>query len=119
MDLHIEKNQWMDFLKEFNKKNISRPSKLEKCYEMGAQTEIEVLPFVGIDLELKDKNSPKINIVLGDGSKEGRHFSHNIDDIKQIFLKVGEDGLEEVLEIESGENIKTLLTFETLPEIGK
>lgn len=119
MNLNIEKDKWMDFFKEFNKKNLSRPSRLEKCDEMGVQTEVKILPFIGIDLEMKGKRAPKINVVLGDGTKEGRHFSHDVDDVNQVLLKVGDDGQDEVLEIESGKLVKTLLSFETLPEISR
>ena len=118
MDLNIKIDEWNDFFKEFNKKNKSRPSKLEIFDEHGTQTEVKGLPLLGIDVEVKGSDLPIINFILGDLNETGRHLSHNIPQVNKVNVKVGDDGVDQVLEIESNNNVKTLLTFETLRELG-
>ena len=118
MDIEIKKDNWQKFFKGFREKNHLRPARLEVFDEAGTQTEVNVLPFNGIDLELKGDTSPVINLSFGDDRVEGRHLSHNINKVNQISLKVDDNGNDEVLELENDENAKTLLIFEQLPEIG-
>ena len=118
MDIEIKRDNWEKFFKGFLEKNHLRPVRLEVFDDAGSQTEVNVLPFNGIDLELKGENSPVVYISFGDERANGRHLSHNVNKVNQILLKVDEHGNDEVLELESGENAKTLLIFEQLPEIG-
>ena len=118
MDREIKKDEWQEFFKGFLEKNHLRPARLEVFDDAGTQTEINVLPFKGLDLEFKGEESPVVNLSFGDERADGRHLSHNIEKVNQILLKVDEYGNDEALELETDEKAKTLLIFEQLPEIG-
>lgn len=117
MDLSIDKNDWDNFIKKFNKRNLERPTKLQICDESGVATEVKFLPFLGIDLEEKGENSPRLNILLGDNSQDGRHFSHSVDKISKLLLKEDKYGQDEVLNIENENSEHTFLTFESLIQL--
>ena len=118
MDIEIKKDDWQEFFKEFGEKNHLRPAKLEVFDDAGTQTEVNVMPFYGIDLELKGEDSPIVNLSFGDERADGRHLSHNITKVNQISLKVDENGNDEVLELETNEKKVNLLIFEKLTAIG-
>ena len=118
MDRNIERNQWAIFLKEFNKKNQSRPTRLEVSDQMGVQTEEHELPLMGIDLEMRGEGAPRIQIMLGGQGADERHLTHTITRAQRVNVEISEMGGDEVLEIESEGNEKTLLRFESLPKLG-
>jgi uncharacterized protein DUF5335 len=115
----IEREQWGDFVKEFNSRNEMRATRVEVVGgEVGAQEEEQKLPLLGISLEEKGSDAPRIEITLGgETAKEERHLTHMISRVKQIMRKIGTDLREEALLIEDEEGTKTILHFETLPEL--
>ncbi len=120
MNTEIKKDNWISFFRKFNKDNHRKPVKLEVFDDYyGIQTEANILPFNGIDIDFKGKNSPIVNLDLGDDTAEGRHLFHNINNVNRIFSKLDELGDIEALEIENQNNSKTLLTFLHLEELGK
>ena len=120
MDRKIEQNNWTTFLKEFNKRNGGRPTRLEVFgEEIGVETEEHGFPLSGIDIEMKGKDSPSIEIMLGGKEQDLNHLTHVITNVKQIMVKEGEDENETILEIESQDNVKTLLYIEPIQKIGK
>ena len=118
MDRNIERNQWAIFLKEFNKKNQSRPTRLEVFDQMGVQTEEHELPLMGVDLEMRGEGAPRIEIMLGGQGADERHLTHTITCAQRVNVKISEMGGDEVLEIEGEGNVKTVLQFESVPELG-
>ena len=118
MDRNIERDQWAIFLKEFNKKNQSRPTRLEVFDQLGVQTEEHDLPLMGIDLEMRGEGAPLIEIMLGGQGADERHLTHTITRAQRVNVEISEIGGDEVLEIESEGNVKTLLRFESFPELG-
>lgn len=118
MERNIELDQLEEFFKEFTNNNISRPTRLEVFDEMGAQTQEHGLPLKGIDLEMKGDYAPRVEIMLGGLSTGEPHLTHTIIGVKRVYVKIGGDNRDEVLEIESQKGIKTLLHFETLEEIS-
>ena len=118
MDIEIKKDDWHIFFKEFREKNHLRPAKLEVFNDAGTQTEVDVMPFSGIDLEIKGEDSPIVNLSFGDERADGRHISHNINSVDQILLNADEYGNDQALEIETKDNTRTLLIFTKLTEIG-
>lgn len=116
----IGREQWEDFVKDFNRRNELRPTRVEVLgQEIGAQEEERSLPFAGISLEEKVRDAPRVEITLGgESAKEERHLTHNISRVRSIMRKVGVDLREEALLIEDAEGTKTLLLFETLPELA-
>ena len=116
----IEREQWDNFIKEFNRRNALRATRLEVVGggEIGAQEEEELLPLTGISLETKGADAPRIEISLGgETSKEERHLTHMIVRVRSIMAKIGVDLREEALLIEDEEGTKTILLFQTLPEL--
>jgi len=85
---------------------------------MGVQTEEHELPLMGIDLEMRGEGAPRIEIMLGGQSVDERHLTHTITCAQRVNVEISEIGGDEVLEIESEGNVKTLLRFESLPELG-
>ncbi len=118
MDQNIGRDQWNIYFKEFSKKNQFRPTQLQVFDQMGVQTEAHELPLMGVDLEMRSEDSPRIEIMLGDQGVDAKHLSHTITRAQQVNVKTSETGVDEVLEIESEEKVKTLLRFESLPELG-
>ena len=115
----IEREQWDSFIKEFNRRNELRATRLEVVgAEIGAQEEEELLPMVGISLETKGADAPRIEITLGgETAKEERHLTHMIPRARSIMTKMGTDLREEAVLIEDEEGNKTILHFEALPEL--
>jgi hypothetical protein len=115
----IERNQWKTFLDEFSKRNQLRPTRLEVVgSDIGAQEEEKFLPLVGVSFETKGDAAGTVEIILGgETAAEERHLDHTIRNVERIAPLIGTTGLEEGLGIQDSENVKTLLRFETLPEL--
>jgi len=115
----IERNQWKTFLDEFSKRNQMRPTRLEVVgSDVGAQEEEKFLPLVGVSLETKGDAAGTVEIILGgESAVEERHLDHTIRNVERIAPLIGTTGLEEGLGIQDSEDVKTLLRFETLPEL--
>ena len=115
----IERNQWKTFLDEFSKRNQMRPTRLEVVgSDVGAQEEEKFLPLVGVSFETKGDPAGTVEIILGgETAVEERHLDHTIRNVERIAPLIGTTGLEEGLGIQDSEDVKTLLRFETLPEL--
>jgi hypothetical protein len=114
----IERDQWKTFLDEFSKRNQLRATRLEVVGEIGDQKEEEFLPLGGVTLEAKGAAAGSVEIILGgETAKDQRHIEHLVTNVERIAPLLGTTGLEEGLGIEDKEGTKTLLLFETLPEI--
>jgi hypothetical protein len=115
----IEREEWESFIKDFNHRNELRATRIEvMSADLGDQEEEELLPFTGLSLEEKGEDAPRIEISLGgETAKEERHLTHMISHVKSIMRKTGVDLREEALMIEDEDGTKTILHFETLPEL--
>jgi hypothetical protein len=115
----VERKEWEGFVKEFNHRNEMRATRLEIVgVEIGAQEEERSLPLMGISLETKGADAPRVEITLGgETAKEERQLSHTIPRVRNIMTKMGTDLREEALLIEDEEGTKTILRFEPLPEL--
>ena len=59
-----------------------------------------------------------VSIMLGGGgAADMRHLTHTVPQVRRIVAKFGPDAREDALEIESEDGARTLLVFETLPEL--
>jgi uncharacterized protein DUF5335 len=119
MDEVIKREDWNSYVKEFNERNSLRATRVEVLNaELGDQEEEQLLPLLGISLEEKGEDAPLIEISLGgETAKEERHLTHTIPRVRNIMRKIGLDLREEALLIEDEEGTKTILHFETLPEL--
>jgi hypothetical protein len=120
MQGEIDRNQWKTFLDEFSRRNQLRPSRLEIIgEEIGTQEEETHLPFTGISFETKGTASGSVEIILGgETSADPRRLTHTVNGVKRIMPLIGTSALEDGLGIEDEDGVKTLLRFETLPEIS-
>ena len=119
MDEVVKREEWNSYVKEFNERNSLRATRLEVLSaELGDQEEEQLLPFTGLSLEEKGDDAPSIEISLGgETAKEERHLTHMIAHVRNIMRKVGADLREEAVMIEDEEGTKTILHFQTLPEL--
>ena len=119
MSGEIERNQWAGFLDEFSKRNAIRPARIEIIgEEVGAQEAGDNLPFVGASYERKGTAAGSVEIILGGESlADERHLTHLVEHVERIFPYLNAAGLEEGLEIETREGMKTLLRFEAILEL--
>lgn len=119
MQGEIERNRWKTFLDEFSKRNQMRPTRLEVIGgDIGAQEEEKHLPLVGVSFEPKGSAAGGVEIILGgETTADPRRVTHTILNVQRIVPLVGVGGLEDGLGIEDKDGVKTLLRFETLPEI--
>ena len=116
----VTRGQWATFFIDFSKRNKSRATRLEIFSDLGAQEAERNLPLNGISLEEKGNDAPRIEIMLGgDSPDDDRHLTHVIARATHIFPKVGADGIDEALEIEDANGVKSLLSFESLPELTR
>lgn len=117
MDKIINKDEWADFFTKFNNINSSRATRLKEFDEMGAQIVEHGLPLGGLDLQMKGKGSPIVEIILGGQQPGQKHMSHSISHVTQVAVKFDDTGREEILEIENDKGVKVLLSFESMAEI--
>jgi hypothetical protein len=114
----IPRDQWTAFFIDFSKRNRSRSTQMETFSDLGAQVEERNLPLNGISVEETGTDAPRIEIMLGGESpKDPRYLSHTITRAVHVFPKSAIDGTDEALEIEDANGAKTLLRFESLPEL--
>jgi hypothetical protein len=120
MQGEIEHSQWKTFLDEFSKRNQLRPTRLEVIGEdMGAQEEERYLPFIGASFEPKGAAAGSVEIILGgETATEDRHITHTIRNVQAIVPLAGVKGLEDGLGFTDKDGAKTILRFETLPELS-
>ena len=119
MQGEIERASWKTFLDEFSKRNQLRPTRLEVIgEEIGAQEEEQLLPLVGVQFEPKGSAAGSVEIITGgESAADQRHVTHTVLNVKRIVPLVGLKEVEDGLGIEDEDGVKTLLRFETLPEI--
>ena len=77
----------------------------------GSQVEARDLPLEGI-VAGSNVRSP-ISIHLGRVPE--RHVEHVVEEPKQVWVELSEDGAEEALDIESHDGTKTILQFRSAP----
>ena len=116
----IERKQWESFVKEFDRRNSMRATRVEVVGgDIGAQEEERLLPFTGISLEEKGQDAPRIEISLGgETSRDERHLTHMVSRVRSVMRKIGTDLREEALLLEDEDGTRTILHFEALPELA-
>ena len=114
----IDQSQWKSFLDGFSKRNQFRATRMEIVGDAGTQEEEHYLPLVGVSFESKGSAAGSVEIVLGgETAKDQRHVEHSIPKVQRIAPLIGESGFEDGLGVEDEDGVKTLLTFDRLPEI--
>ena len=109
---NIERDAWARYLNEFTKRNESRPTWLQVLGEGGAQSEEQGLPLLGISLEEKGADAPRVQIMLGGHDAiESRHLTHMISGVELLVPQVGADGRDEAIEFVDKHGEASLLIF--------
>jgi hypothetical protein len=109
---NIERDVWARYLNEFNRRNESRPTWLQIFGEAGAQSEEQGLPLIGISLEEKGADAPRVQIMLGGHDAiESRHLTHMITGVESLVPQVGADGRDEAIEFVDKHGEASLLIF--------
>ena len=109
---NIERGAWASYLTKFSKRNESRPTWLQVFGEAGAQSEEQGLPLVGISLEEKGADAPRIQIMLGGHDAiERRHLTHMISNVERVTRQVGTDGRDDAIEFIDRQGEASLLIF--------
>ena len=109
---NIERDAWARYLNEFTRRNESRPTWLQVFGESGAQSEEQGLPLLGISLEEKGADAPRVQIMLGGHDAiESRHLTHMITGVESLVPQGGAEGRDEAIEFVDKHGEASLLIF--------
>lgn len=112
----IESTKWPNYFKEYTLRNDGRPTRLEvrgRVDEEDFWLECG-LPLIGIDIDTHDKDTPRVEIMLGGGTAHQRdnHVTRSIACVRRVTLEKSADGRDQGLEIEDADAVTTILWFE-------
>lgn len=106
----IPRDQWTTFLNTFSRQHEGWLATLEVlATDIGAQQEARDLPLEGITATSKDSAPETIGISLGKTPED--HVTHTISEPTRLWLEQTSLGANVALEIESADEVKTLLRF--------
>lgn len=112
MQDEIQRTEWANYFRAFSQRNQARPTTLEILSDLGAQREERRLPLAGISVEASGTEAPRIEVMLGGlSATESDHLTHTITHVRHVRYKLGADGRDEALEIETEDGTRTLLEF--------
>lgn len=116
---NLERQWWAMYLSDFNQRNRWRPTWLQVFGESGAQSEEVGLPLMGISIEEKGANAPRVQIMLGSHDAVGaRHLTHAITNVRRLMPQVGTDGRDESIEFVDADGEASLLIFKHRARMG-
>ena len=105
----IPRDEWTTFLDTFSRQHEGWLSTLEILgTDIGAQREVLNLPLEGISAS-RESVPETIAISLGNDVKD--HVTHTISGPTRVWLDQTSAGANAALEIESADEVKTLLRF--------
>jgi hypothetical protein len=106
----IARDQWTTFLNTFSQQHEGWLATLEVLGpDIGAQPQVRDLPLEGITATSKDSSPQTIAISLGKTPED--HVTHTITEPTRLWLEQTALGANAALEIESVDDVKTLLRF--------
>ncbi len=104
----IPDERWATELAEFSRRNLGRRGTLEiDDLDIDAQAQAFDFPFAGVDW---DRNDERVEIMLGDASRSGRHLTHSVSGVTSVAVMRDEHGRDLALRIAHGMGL-TLFTF--------
>jgi Family of unknown function (DUF5335) len=105
----IPHKEWTTFLDTFSQQHEGWLSTLEIFgTDIGAQQEARNLPLEGITTS---KTGEPEEIVISLGKSAEDHVTHTVTNPSRIWLEQTSQGANAALEIESADDVKTLLRF--------
>jgi Family of unknown function (DUF5335) len=106
----IQRDEWKTFLDTFSRQHEGWLVTLEVlAADIGAQQEASDLPLEGITATSTDDETSSIAINLGKTPED--HVTHTITEPSRLWLQQTSEGANAALEIESADEVKTLLRF--------
>lgn len=112
----LQKEKWGESLNRFSEINHNRPTRLEVIGQVGNLERDywleDGLPLMGIDVDMKGFEAPRIQIMLASKSKDTSHFTHVVSNVKNVVVELGYEGQFDVLHIEGREGARVILRFE-------
>jgi hypothetical protein len=106
----IQRDEWKPFLDTFSRQHEGWLATLEILGpDIGAQQEAGDLPLEGITATSRDSAVASIAISLGNNAED--HITHTITEPTRVWLEQTSLGANATLEIESADEVKTLLRF--------
>lgn len=106
----IPRDEWTTFFDAFSRKHEGWLATLEiLSADIGAQQEARDLPLEGISF-LSIGSEPE-TIVINLGKAADDHVTHVVNKPTRVWLEQTSEGANVALEIESAEDVKTLLRF--------
>jgi hypothetical protein len=83
--------------------------------DLGAQTEINNLPLLGVSGDHIDHDGT-VAVSVARSAKD--HVTHIVDAVKRIYIERTDDGADQALQLESADGTRTILRFRVavLPE---
>lgn len=99
---------WTDLLTDFTRRNAGRRTILEvDDLELGAQAQEYNYPLLGASY---DARAERVELILGDGSADGRHLTRRIGGARAVDVLTDGEGHDVALRVQHGPS-QTLLTF--------
>ncbi len=109
----VARDRWIPFLAEFTRENRGAHAELEVLgVDIGRFVEVEDRPFDGIAADVKDGED---TVWIHFGADPDDRITHGIDKVTAIRARAASGSFGAALEIESADNIRTLLEL-SLPE---
>ena len=106
----IPREEWNTFFDVFTRQHEGWLATLEVFGpDVGAQQEASDLPLEGISIASAVEGAEAIAISFG--KSPGDHITHTITEPEHVWLEQTTEGANAALEIESANQIKTLLRF--------
>lgn len=106
----FEITNWKNYFKDFTKKNLNRPAKLETLSQLGLEREVDWLPLTGIAVELKGDGAPVFNLMFSGPNGESNHYTHFVNSVEKVFGR-GPYLAPTALDFEAEDGSKTILTL--------
>ena len=113
--IEIPHEAWAARLNEFTAVHEGWLVSVDVLGELGAQTEINNLPLLGVSAVHVDHDG---TIAISVARSASEHLTHMIEAVTRIYLQRTDDGADAAMELESADGTKTILRFRTsaLPE---
>lgn len=111
---------WPAYFREFSSRNLGRIARLEIFGELGALIELKRQPLVGVSVDMKTVDAPRVDIKLG-GLPAGFSDSvtHSIPYVSAIMALAASDESENAVEFQTSDGVRTLLSFESKTEAAR
>src|SRR6266545_2055308 len=105
----IPRDEWTTFLEKYSRQHEGWLATLEVfAPDIGAQEEASEMPLEGISVA-SGNDADAIAINLGKTPED--HVTHTVTKPEHVWLDQTSEGAKTALEIESGDDTKTLLRF--------